>query len=377
MGNIAEVYGRHTLQSAQGGIGTNVGGMHGDFGGEVRHHGFFPKAGSPGFDASRGNYLSGGGTNQSLPGMRDVSGPTIITPSAAGTKQLGMFSGAINLVKSFLGKRTSQMPPSWEARSKKEWNTLLIQPFKSKIKRLISIMWTKYGLDVVINEGARNKARTEKLNDDGVRSAKWGKSLHNYGAAVDLIWGSGRPDGKVVDPYLKNVSRRERKRLWKLLGSEAKKLGLIWGGDWKDPDETHFQTGQFLYGSEAGKAGWDLVGADIYNVPTTPGRTSGLRTRTQSKVDSSKAVTIPGHWRHSTSGRRTVREWVPEVTIPPSALNLPGGGGGQVIINNITNSSDAGTQQFALTIDANEYNQFGGPLAPLSGQGDMSTTLVG
>ena len=106
-----------------------------------------------------------------------------------------------------------------------------------------------------------------------------------------------------------------------------------------------------------------------------PTSRSGLSRRTESKVDSSKAITIPGHWRHSTQGRRTVKEWVPEVTIPPSALNLPGGGGSQVIINNITNSSDAGTQQFALTIDANEYNQFGGPLAPLSGQGDYDTSL--
>ena len=70
---------------------------------------------------------------------------------------------------------------------------------------------------------AKGRTKTGKI----ITQAKEGQSYHQYGLAADLIfkrYGWNPPSG-----------------WWDILGVEAKKLGLEWGGDWKFRDVAHVQ----------------------------------------------------------------------------------------------------------------------------------------
>ena len=62
-----------------------------------------------------------------------------------------------------------------------------------------------------------------------VTNAKAGRSMHNYGFAVDVVeFINGKPDFNTKN--------------WSKIGRLGKKHGLVWGGDWKNfKDRPHFQ----------------------------------------------------------------------------------------------------------------------------------------
>lgn len=95
----------------------------------------------------------------------------------------------------------------------------------------------KRGYDVHIYEGYRSVTSQNELYAQGrtkpgsiVTNAKGGESLHNYGVAVDIVFGvKGRPSWAEELP-------------WRMLGEVGKMYGFECGGDWKQfTDRPHFQ----------------------------------------------------------------------------------------------------------------------------------------
>jgi peptidoglycan LD-endopeptidase CwlK len=98
---------------------------------------------------------------------------------------------------------------------------------KKRITKLLNNL-AKKSLDVRVVQGLRTFAEQDALFAQGrtkpgkrVTNAKGGQSNHNYGLAVDMApFKAGQPDWNNIAGF-------------KTIGSEAKKLGLEWGGDWK------------------------------------------------------------------------------------------------------------------------------------------------
>ncbi len=103
------------------------------------------------------------------------------------------------------------------------------------VTRLIETM-ISLGYDMRVTQGLRTAAEQEALYAQGrskpgkrVTSARAWQSNHNYGFANDITnFKNGKPDWNDLKPY-------------QILGREAKKLGLEWGGDWKAVDMPHVQ----------------------------------------------------------------------------------------------------------------------------------------
>ena len=95
------------------------------------------------------------------------------------------------------------------------------------------------GLTVEVVQGLRTFAEQDALFAQGrskkgqiVTNAKGGQSNHNYGLAVDLCpFVNGKPQWNDNAGFL-------------LIGAEAAKVGLQWGGAWKKfIDKPHVQLG--------------------------------------------------------------------------------------------------------------------------------------
>jgi len=114
-----------------------------------------------------------------------------------------------------------------------------LQPdFAALIVKLMAAVKAR-GFELMITQALRTFEEQNALYAKGrtkpgpkVTNAKGGESYHNYGAAVDLclkekVNGSHFPDKHPV---------------WNVIGEEAEKLGLEWGGRWKSmPDRPHVQ----------------------------------------------------------------------------------------------------------------------------------------
>jgi hypothetical protein len=107
---------------------------------------------------------------------------------------------------------------------------------KKRITTLLENL-AKITLDVRVTQGLRTFAEQDALFAQGrtkpgkkVTNAKGGQSNHNFGLAVDLCpFKGGQPDFNDIPAF-------------NTIGSEAKKLGLEWGGDWrKIVDKPHVQ----------------------------------------------------------------------------------------------------------------------------------------
>lgn len=72
-----------------------------------------------------------------------------------------------------------------------------------------------------------------------VTYAKPGESFHQYALAIDSCF-SGQ------DPYLEKINPIESIALWSEYGRLAKKLGFVWGGDWRHSDRPHLEVGYGL-----------------------------------------------------------------------------------------------------------------------------------
>ncbi|MCD9188257.1 MAG: peptidoglycan-binding protein [Pyrinomonadaceae bacterium] len=105
----------------------------------------------------------------------------------------------------------------------------------SRITKLIAALGN-LGLTVVVTDGLRTFDEQNKLFAKGrtapgqiVTKARGGQSNHNYGLAVDLC------------PFENGRLNYDNLQNFNLIGREAKKLGLEWGGDWKFTDKPHVQ----------------------------------------------------------------------------------------------------------------------------------------
>jgi peptidoglycan L-alanyl-D-glutamate endopeptidase CwlK len=105
------------------------------------------------------------------------------------------------------------------------------------IQTLLEIL-AQNGMQVEVVQGLRTFAEQDGLFAQGrskpgpvVTRARGGQSNHNYGLAVDLVpFNNGQPNWNA--PL----------GVWTTIGSEAEKLGLEWGGDWKKfVDKPHVQ----------------------------------------------------------------------------------------------------------------------------------------
>jgi peptidoglycan L-alanyl-D-glutamate endopeptidase CwlK len=102
---------------------------------------------------------------------------------------------------------------------------------KKRVSELLDNL-SKKSLDVRVVQGLRTFAEQDALfaKRPKVTNARGGQSNHNYGLAVDLCpFKDGKPDW-------------EDTKTFNVIGVEAKKLGLEWGGDWKRlVDKPHVQ----------------------------------------------------------------------------------------------------------------------------------------
>ena len=109
---------------------------------------------------------------------------------------------------------------------------ILQQKIDALILRMKALNWI-----VDVQQGFRSFTDQQKLYDQGrrtpgkiVTNAKPGDSLHNYGLAADVVF------------KLNGYWAWDENLNWNLLGEEGKKLGLTWGGDFKNlKDRPHFQ----------------------------------------------------------------------------------------------------------------------------------------
>lgn len=101
---------------------------------------------------------------------------------------------------------------------------LLLPAFRPAVMRLVARLRAR-GQDPRIWETLRTPQRGAWLKAQG-KSQTGDRSIHCIGGAVDIIH---RTD------YWNNRS------FFRILGEEAKKLGLVWGGDWKIRDYPHVQ----------------------------------------------------------------------------------------------------------------------------------------
>lgn len=102
----------------------------------------------------------------------------------------------------------------------------ILQPI---VEQLLLNAYKETGYEWTITSGRRSMEQQRSLYAQGrtaagpiVTKAPPGSSPHNYGLAADL---APIKEGKIWWEAPKSV--------WKTMGDEAKKLGLVWGGDFK------------------------------------------------------------------------------------------------------------------------------------------------
>jgi hypothetical protein len=101
---------------------------------------------------------------------------------------------------------------------------LLLEPTTRSIVTQIINEAKAQGLDLMVFETYRSKARQEQLYAKGASGLK-NVGVHHYGLACDLVKSiNGEPSWKGD---------------FSLIGQLAKPHGLLWGGDWGNPDKAH------------------------------------------------------------------------------------------------------------------------------------------
>ena len=105
--------------------------------------------------------------------------------------------------------------------------SLLYPPLATRVLSVLTQAAAR-GIDVHPFETWRTWQRQAHLKATGKTAAGAWQSWHQYGLAVDLVGGGPRRwtwDG--ID--------------WDALGEIGKDAGLIWGGEFRNPDRPHFQ----------------------------------------------------------------------------------------------------------------------------------------
>jgi peptidoglycan LD-endopeptidase CwlK len=124
------------------------------------------------------------------------------------------------------------MNPSSENRLKK------VHPELARRVRMVIENLAKAGMQIEVVQGLRTFAEQDALFAQGrtkpgkvVTNARGGQSNHNYGLAVDVVpFANGKPNWNAPN------------NIWVAIGTEAEKLGMEWGGNWKKfIDKPHIQ----------------------------------------------------------------------------------------------------------------------------------------
>jgi len=138
------------------------------------------------------------------------------------------------------GKKSPQTSSKWKGDSSKwslEKKLASLNPdFRSKVKTLLKKM-EELGFKPKIFYGWRSVEVQQELVRKGRSRVRF--SFHN----------AQRPDGTpnayaadIIDRRYGWSNKPATQKYWKAQGEEAKKLGLIWGGVWKNPwDPAHVQ----------------------------------------------------------------------------------------------------------------------------------------
>lgn len=137
-----------------------------------------------------------------------------------------------------------------------------VHPLLSQLIATLIANLATLGIDARVVQGLRTYAEQDALYAQGrskpgkrVTNARGGQSNHNFGLAVDFcVFKDGQPDWNDLKPY-------------PIIGREAKKLGLEWGGDWATiKDMPHVQLKglsvkqcQQLYAKGGLLAVWDAM----------------------------------------------------------------------------------------------------------------------
>lgn len=103
--------------------------------------------------------------------------------------------------------------------------------FRDKVIALIQRCKSQ-GIELAIVETYRTHAKQSEYYRMGRKytRAKQGKSRHQYGLAVDVV------------PIVNGEAVWNNKRLWRKIGLTGERLGLRWGGRWKNLyDPAHFE----------------------------------------------------------------------------------------------------------------------------------------
>ncbi len=103
--------------------------------------------------------------------------------------------------------------------------------FRDQIVKLIKLCKAR-GIELAVVETYRTHAKQHEYSTMGKKytSSRAGQSKHQYGLAIDVV------------PMVKSVAVWDNAALWKKIGVIGERLGLRWGGRWRNPyDPGHFE----------------------------------------------------------------------------------------------------------------------------------------
>lgn len=103
--------------------------------------------------------------------------------------------------------------------------------FRDRVLKLVARCKAK-GIELAIVETYRTHAKQREYKTMGKKytSSGAGRSKHQYGLAVDVV------------PVVDSVAVWDNTALWRKIGSVGEKIGLRWGGRWRNPyDPGHFE----------------------------------------------------------------------------------------------------------------------------------------
>lgn len=104
-----------------------------------------------------------------------------------------------------------------------------LHPFVRMLSEALVKECHRQGMNVKVTECVRTKAEQDDCIRRGTSKVQYPYSYHVWGLAFDVC-------NNVVGNAFPNDTK-----WWKRVGTIGKRLGLEWGGDWKDIDQPHFQ----------------------------------------------------------------------------------------------------------------------------------------
>jgi hypothetical protein len=141
----------------------------------------------------------------------------------------------------------------WEGGSESQWSETkklqsLDPTFRAKVVALMQRMRER-GENPMLFYGWRGLETQARLQSGGTSDVSF--SFHNVvnsagepaALGADIVdrtvwWGEASPSRTAAENA---AAAAKAERFFSILGTEAKRLGLFWGGDWSKPDKAHVQ----------------------------------------------------------------------------------------------------------------------------------------